>query len=150
MTDRLSPENRSKNMSAIHGKNTSIEQFICHELFIRGYRYRKNVNYIYGHPDLFLRKCNTAIFVHGCFWHRHVGCKYAYMPKTNIQFWEEKFSHNILRDKIVTNTLNNQGIKCIVVWECTVHKMMKDVEYNNEILQIIERFFHDDRSIIEL
>ena len=85
MTDIKSKDSRSRNMAAIKGKNTKPEQFICCELFKRGYRYRKNVNYIEGHPDLFLRKYNTAIFVHGCFWHRHDNCKYAYSFAREMQ-----------------------------------------------------------------
>ena len=117
MTDILSLEARAKNMAAIRGKNTSIEQFICHELFDRGYRYRKNVNYIPGHPDIFLRKYNTAIFINGCFWHRHDNCKFAYMPKSKVEFWVKKFEANVLRDKVVKKTLATEGIKILIIWE---------------------------------
>ena len=140
MTDRVSAKQRSRNMSAIKGKNTTIEQFICHELFKRGYRYRKNVNYVYGHPDIFLRKYNTAFFINGCFWHRHEGCKYAYMPKTRVEFWNKKFDNNKRRDQNVSEALIQQGIKKAVVWECTVHRMMRDSAYCDSMMTDITAF----------
>ena len=92
--DIKSPEERSKNMAAIHSKNTKPEIYFRKLLFARGYRYSLNSKNIPGHPDVYLRKYNTAIFVHGCFWHRHNGCKYAYMPKSREDFWAEKFETN--------------------------------------------------------
>lgn len=81
MTDIKSPEERSRNMAAIRSKDTKPEVYLRKLLFAQGYRYRKNYKKIPGHPDIYLPKYRTAIFVHGCFWHRHQGCKYAYMPK---------------------------------------------------------------------
>ena len=150
MADRISTNRRSQNMAAIKGKNTSIEQYICHELFRRGYRYRKNVSYIPGHPDLYLKKYNTAIFVNGCFWHRHENCRYAYNPKTREEFWEKKFNTNIERDAKVKQMLIEKGIKCIIVWECTVKKMKKDAEYKDMILDEIELFMSTDNLFMEL
>ena len=91
MADIVSPERRSKNMSAIRSKDTKPEIYLRKLLFAEGYRYRIAEKSIPGHPDMFLRKYNTAIFVHGCFWHRHQGCKYAYMPKSRVEFWQKKF-----------------------------------------------------------
>lgn len=91
MTDIKSEEERSKNMSAIKSADTKPELFIRKLLFSSGYRYRIQVSNIPGRPDLWLRKYNTAIFVHGCFWHRHKGCRFAYFPKSRVDFWNDKF-----------------------------------------------------------
>lgn len=139
--DKLSTAERSKNMSAIRGRNTKPELLIRQWLFARGYRYRLNVKHIPGHPDLFLRKYNTAVFVNGCFWHRHSNCKYAYTPKSNTEFWFKKFDDNVKRDGEVRELLEARRIKCLIVWECTVKKMVKNIEYRCEILEDIERFF---------
>ena len=88
--DIKSPEERSKNMAAIRSKNTGPEMYFRKILFARGYRYSLNSDKIYGHPDIYLRKYNTAIFINGCFWHRHSGCKFAYMPKSRQDFWEKR------------------------------------------------------------
>lgn len=81
MADIKSPKERSRNMSRIKGKDTMPEVYIRKKLYERGFRYRKNTNIVPGHPDIWMRKYNAAIFVHGCYWHRHRGCRYAYMPK---------------------------------------------------------------------
>ena len=104
--DIKSAEDRSRNMAAIRSKDTKPEIFFRKLLFAKGFRYRKNVNYIPGHPDLYLAKYHTAIFVHGCFWHRHKGCKYAYMPKSNHNYWVAKFDSKIKRDIRIKNELN--------------------------------------------
>lgn len=85
MADIVSPEKRSQNMSAIRSKNTKPEVYLRKLLFAQGYRYRIADKSVPGHPDIFLRKYNTAIFVNGCFWHRHPGCKYAYTPKRMVK-----------------------------------------------------------------
>ena len=91
MADIKSPIERSRNMAAIHGQNTKPEMYLRKLLFAHGFRYRKNYKELPGHPDIYLPKYRTAIFVHGCFWHRHKGCKHAYMPKSNVEFWEKSF-----------------------------------------------------------
>jgi len=149
MADIKSREERSKNMAAIKGKGTKPEQYICHELFKRGYRYRKNAKYIEGHPDLFLRKYNTAIFVHGCFWHRHKNCKYAYTPKSRVEFWKKKFDDNQKRDKYVEKKLEDEKIKCLIIWECTIREMRRDVQYNEKILQQVDRFLMSEELYAE-
>jgi len=148
--DKINAIERSKNMSAIRGKNTKPELLIRQWLFSKGYRYRLNVDYIPGHPDLFLRKYNTAVFVNGCFWHRHKGCKYAYTPKSNIEFWLRKFDDNVNRDNKVQQALKSQGIKQLVIWECTIKKMAKNVEYKSEILGMVASFFASDTQRLEL
>ena len=129
MADIVSPEQRSKNMAAIRSKNTKPEIYLRKLLFAKGYRYRIAEKTVPGHPDVFLRKYNTAVFVHGCFWHRHPECKYAYMPKSRIDFWNKKFENNVSRDAVVRNELFARRIKCLVVWECTVKKMIKSQEF---------------------
>jgi DNA mismatch endonuclease (patch repair protein) len=139
MTDRISAERRSRNMAAIHGRNTKPEQYLRHELFIRGFRYRNNVSYICGHPDIYLAKYNIAIFVNGCFWHRHKGCKDAAVPKSHAEFWNEKFRKNVLRDRKVRKEILKNGIRYCVVWECTIRKMAADPSYNRQIMNRINR-----------
>ena len=149
MTDIKTKEERSRNMAAIKGKGTKPEQYLCRELFNRGYRYRKNVNYIEGHPDIFLRKYNTAIFVHGCFWHRHEGCKYAYTPKSRTDFWQQKFDANVKRDRDVQKLLISQGIKTLIIWECTIKQMLRDEEYQKTVLDGVEEFLKSDELFAE-
>lgn len=148
--DIKSAEDRSRNMAAIRSKDTKPEIFFRKLLFANGFRYRKNVNYVPGHPDLYLAKYHTAIFVHGCFWHRHNGCKYAYMPKSRTEFWTEKFERNIARDKEVLKQLVERNIKCLIVWECTVDKMLKNEEFAEEELKIINEFFNTADTIMEI
>ena len=151
MADTKSPEERSRNMAAIRSRNTKPEVLFRHWLFERGYRYRVNVDYIPGHPDIFLRKYNTAIFVHGCFWHRHKGCKYAYMPKSRADFWQDKFVRNIQRDEIVCNELGNDGIKVLIVWECSIKRWKKDRDSRDLVMTKIEAFLKsEDVSFSEL
>ena len=145
MADIVSPEQRSKNMAAIRSKNTKPEIYLRKLLFAKGYRYRIAEKTDPGHPDIFLRKHNTAVFVHGCFWHRHPECKYAYMPKSRIDFWNKKFENNISRDAVVRNELLARRIKCLVVWECTVKKMIKSQEFREcTINEIIDFLVSDD------
>ena len=111
--DIKSSEERSKNMAAIHSKNTKPEIYLRKLLFARGYRYGVNSKSVPGHPDIYMRKYNTAIFVHGCFWHRHEGCKYAYMPKSRVEFWQKKFDANIKRDECVRKELMRKKVKVV-------------------------------------
>lgn len=150
MADIVSPEQRSKNMSAIRSGNTKPEIYFRKLLFAKGYRYRIAEKNIPGHPDIFLRKYNTAIFIHGCFWHRHSGCKYAYMPKSRVEFWQKKFDANVKRDGIVKTELQTLKIKCLLVWECTVNSMMKNPEECATVLDFTEKFLRDDTLFKEL
>lgn len=138
--DTVTSEQRSKNMSAIRSKDTKPEIYFRKLLFSRGYRYRVNSKQVSGHPDIYLRKYNTAIFVHGCFWHRHEKCKYAYMPKSNVEFWNKKFDTNIRRDAVVQEELWAGGIKCLIIWECTVKQMKKNREVCDKYMELVENF----------
>lgn len=150
MADIKSPEERSRNMSKIRSKDTKPEEYIRKKLFWRGYRYRKNTKTVYGHPDAWLAKYNTALFVHGCFWHRHEGCKYAYTPKSRVDFWQEKFQKNIERDKKVKKRLTEQNIRVLIIWECTVRNMIRDEEEEKEVMNEIENFLASSRSYEEI
>ena len=130
MSDKLTPEKRSWNMSRIKGKDTKIEVEVRKYLFSKGYRFRKNDKRYPGKPDIVLPKYHVAIFVHGCFWHRHKGCKDATTPKTRTEFWLEKFDKNVKNDRIKQEKLRELGWKVIVIWECEIKKdMIKTMEW---------------------
>lgn len=150
MADIVSPERRSKNMAAIRSKDTKPEIYLRKLLFAKGYRYRIAEKSIPGHPDIFLRKYNTAIFVHGCFWHRHQGCKYAYTPKSHVEFWQKKFDDNNRRDALVKAELKEKRIKCLVVWECTIEQMMKLPQFRNQKIENICSFISSDDMKMEI
>ena len=136
MTDVLTKEQRHLNMSHIRGKDTSIEVKLRKALFARGFRFRKNVGKMIGKPDIVLPKYKTVIFIHGCFWHRHPGCRYASTPKTRRDFWEEKFNRNIQRDKHQAEELINAGWHVLVVWECELKQDLPGVV--NELEKIMK------------
>lgn len=150
MADRLSTTERSKNMSAIKSRDTKPEVYFRKKLFSKGLRYRKNSEKVIGHPDIYLAKYNTAIFVNGCFWHRHADCKYAYTPKSRVDFWEKKFESNIRRDNTVRQELYSQKIKQLVVWECTIKRMIKSSDYENEIIMQVMDFLISEEMYLEL
>jgi len=122
MADIISKEKRSWNMSRIKGKNTKPEILVRSILHKAGFRFRINDKRLPGKPDIVLPKYRTVVLIHGCFWHRHNKCKYAYTPKTRIDFWKKKFRNNLLRDKLVVNQLKIQGWRIYVVWECEIEK----------------------------
>ena len=126
MSDKLTPEKRSWNMSRIKGKDTKIEVEVRKYLFSEGYRFRKNDNGYLGKPDIVLPKYHVAIFVHGCFWHRHEGCKDATTPKTRTEFWLEKFDKNVKNDQIKQEKLRELGWKVIVIWECELKRSFQE------------------------
>lgn len=148
--DIKSQEERSKNMAAIRSKNTKPEIYFRKLLFAQGYRYSLNSSKVPGHPDIYLRKYNTAIFIHGCFWHRHSGCQYAYMPKSRVQFWQKKFEVNVKRDYVVRMELQDRGIKCLIVWECKVKRMKGHHEECERYLKMVETFLREDSLFLEL
>ncbi len=118
MTDHLTKEKRSWNMAQIKGKDTKPEVLVRSMLHRAGYRFRKNVRTLPGKPDIVLPKYKTVIFVHGCFWHRHKGCKEATTPKTNKAFWNKKFERNVSNDRKHARELRKLGWQVITVWEC--------------------------------
>lgn len=150
MSDQIIAERRSANMAAIKNKDTKPEIYIRKLLYSNGYRYRKNVSNIAGKPDILLLKYNVAIFINGCFWHRHHGCKYAYMPKSRIDFWQSKFTNNIARDHKVSQLLRDLGIKQLVIWECSIKKMKKDDKYRQDVLDRIQIFAQGGEQYCEI
>lgn len=117
---------RSYNMSQIKGKNTKPEELVRKYLFSQGLRYRKNDKRLPGSPDIVLPKYKTVIFINGCFWHGHKGCKYFVWPKSNVDFWEEKINQNIMRDSNKIAQLEELDWKVLIVWECELKKQIRD------------------------
>lgn len=107
-------------MSGIRGKDTSPELAVRRALYAGGLRYRLHVKGVPGRPDIVLRRLRTAIFVHGCFWHRHPGCRFAYTPRSNTKFWKAKFAENVARDRRIQHELKRAGWKVIILWECAL------------------------------
>lgn len=122
MADRISKEKRSWTMSRVHSKDTCIEIKVRQWLFHEGFRFRKNVRTLPGTPDVVLPKYKTVIFVNGCFWHRHPGCKEATTPQTRTDYWNEKFERNVVNDKKHKEELQALGWNVIVIWECEINK----------------------------
>lgn len=144
MSDHLTIEQRHKNMAAVKSKDTKPEMVVRKYLWSRGFRYRVNNPRLPGHPDIVLRKYHTCIFVNGCFWHGHEGCKYFRMPKTNTEFWERKISRNKERDREEQKKLARMGWHCITVWECELkgerrEKTLESLEYTLNHIFILDR-----------
>lgn len=133
--DIFSPEKRSQVMSRIRSKDTKPEKIIRSILHKLGFRFRINRKDLPGKPDIVLPKYKTVIFVHGCFWHRHEGCKYAYTPKSNADFWNKKFSLNLQRDKDIQNKLGKRGWKILTIWECEIKEIKKTPELLDSLLK---------------
>ena len=122
MPDTLTPAQRHTVMAAIHSSDTKPESALRHALWRKGFRYRVNDRRLPGSPDIVLPKYNTIVFVHGCFWHLHEGCKYATMPKSNVDYWKKKLYGNCERDERNRKELEKLGWKVITVWECELKK----------------------------
>ena len=122
MSDRLTPTQRHKNMAAIHSSSTKPEVILRHSLWRLGFRYLINDKLLPGKPDIVLPKYNTIVFIHGCFWHRHDGCKGASIPKSRQDYWLPKFDRNVENDKKHYQSLKEMGWRPIVIWECEVNK----------------------------
>ena len=120
--DTLTPEERSRLMAKIKGKNTKPELAVRSLLHRAGYRFSLHRKELPGKPDIVLRKYKTVVFVHGCFWHRHKNCKIASMPKSNTAFWQAKFDRNVSNDRKHRRALEELGWNVLVVWECELKK----------------------------
>jgi len=118
--DILTPEKRSWNMSRIRNRDTKPELALRSALHRLGYRFRLSDRNLPGRPDIVLPKYRTAVFVHGCFWHRHSECKYAYNPKSKIEFWQHKFEENMARDERNIRDIISKSWIPVVVWECQI------------------------------
>ncbi len=124
--DKMSREQRHRCMAAIRSRDTKPEMLVRRFLFSRGFRYRLYCRQLPGHPDLVLRKYRAVIFVNGCFWHGHEGCKYYRLPKTNVEFWEKKIKRNKERDVEEVRLLTEMGWSCITIWECELKPKVRE------------------------
>lgn len=122
MTDIVGPEVRSRMMSGIRGTGTRPEMLVRRTLHARGFRYRLHVRDLPGRPDVVLPAYRAVIFVHGCFWHRHPGCRLAATPKTRPEFWSEKLAANVARDADAQRLLRQAGWRVGVIWECALRR----------------------------
>ena len=142
MADFLSSEERSIRMSRIRSVSTKPELLLRHAIWRRGFRYRVNAKNLPGRPDIVLPKYRTVVFVHGCFWHGHKGCKVYSVPKTNTEFWLAKVARNQERDQEVWRKLEAKGWSVIIVWECqlkkanleeTIDRVAEEIVRNGEV-----------------
>lgn len=129
--DTLTLEHRSRVMSRIKGKNTLPEMVVRRLIHAMGYRFRLHRQDLPGSPDVVLPGRKKLIFVHGCFWHRHTGCKYAYVPKSNVDFWIKKFDANVRRDNSTMAALESLNWGVLIVWECQI----RDPQHLSRVLQ---------------
>ena len=146
MPDILTPSQRHKCMSSIHGKNTKPEILVRKGLHARGFRFRLHNKKLPGSPDIVLPKYGVAIMINGCFWHGHKGCRYATEPKTNIEFWETKIARNRHRDEVTTAHLEALGWTVMTIWECELRNssqlderlnaLAEDIRYAGEVKRV--------------
>jgi DNA mismatch endonuclease (patch repair protein) len=139
MTDVHEPEIRSYNMSQIKGKDTKPEMLVRRFLHSKGFRYRLHVKNLPGKPDIVLPKYKTVIFINGCFWHGHKGCKYFVMPKSRQYYWVPKIQNNIKKDIKHKKELKKLGWKVITVWECKLSKKYR----NKTIVKLLTKIRQD-------
>jgi DNA mismatch endonuclease (patch repair protein) len=139
VTDRISRSHRSWNMSRIRGVNTKPELSVRSSLHRMGFRFRLHVKSLPGRPDIVLPKYRTVIFVHGCFWHRHPHCPYAYTPKSNTPFWETKLLRNVERDSQKVAQLLRLGWNVLTVWECQANNQSILAQIAQEIRKCTSR-----------
>lgn len=118
MTDIVDSQRRSQMMSGIRGRDTAPELIVRRIAHSLGHRFRLHRKDLPGRPDLVFPRYRLIVFVHGCFWHRHRGCRYAYMPKSRVPFWTKKFTGNVARDKRNQEALRNLGWRVLIIWEC--------------------------------
>lgn len=128
MADIFTPQKRSEVMSAIRSKDTKPELRVRSQLHRKGFRFRLHGRGLPGKPDIILSRYRSAIFVHGCFWHLHEGCADARLPKSRTEFWAEKLTRNVARDKRNQRELRAMGWKVIVVWECELKNEHRAIE----------------------
>ncbi len=136
MADVHDKATRSFNMRQIKGKNTKPEMLVRKFLFAHGFRYRLNVKDLPGKPDIVLPKYKTVIFVNGCFWHGHKGCKYFVVPKTRTEWWLNKIKDTQKRDREAEIQLNVLGWRVIILWEC----QLRGNELQNTLNSLLESF----------
>jgi DNA mismatch endonuclease (patch repair protein) len=136
--DHVDQAKRSLIMAAVHSTDTAPEMAVRKIVHALGYRYRLHVPTLPGRPDLVFPARRKIIFVHGCFWHRHNGCRYASSPKTNCEFWERKFDANVARDRRSRRELKKMNWSVLTVWQCELKKPEKLTERLNDFLSNAE------------
>ena len=132
----ITPSKRHNNMAAIHSSDTKPELLLRHALWKAGFRYRTNVRSLPGSPDIVLPRYRTAVFVNGCFWHGHRGCRSYTVPKTNTEFWVAKVARNQERDQVVWRMLEAKGWSVVIVWECELKKARLDATVDRVFAEI--------------
>lgn len=146
MADKLTKEQRHRCMAQIRGKGTKPEMVVRKFLFGRGFRYRLNHPWLPGHPDIVLRKFRSVIFVNGCFWHGHEGCRYYVVPKSNTEFWKAKIARNRARDIEEQRRLASMGWHCITVWECQLKPAVREQTLES-LAYTLNRIWLNDHSV---
>lgn len=146
MSDRLTTEQRHRNMAAIRAKDTKPELLVRKFLWSRGFRYRLNHPRLPGKPDIVLRRYRTCIFINGCFWHGHEGCRYFVMPKSNTEFWQTKIDRNKERDSETQRKLALMGWHCITIWECQLKPKVREATLDS-LEYTLSHIFLKDHSI---
>lgn len=139
MADRMTPEQRHRCMAAIKGKDTKPELIVRKYLFSRGLRFRVQVRKLPGNPDIVLPKYKTVVFVDGCFWHGHEGCRFFRLPKSNVEFWKAKIERNVARDIRTEAELKMLGWRVLRVWECDIRTVSGREDYLNMLYESIVR-----------
>jgi DNA mismatch endonuclease (patch repair protein) len=145
MTDHIDAAARSRTMAAIRSKNTRPEKWVRSALHKQGFRFRLHNKTLPGSPDLVLRKYHAAIFINGCFWHQHEGCKSSHLPKTRLEFWERKFARNVARDQNVLYQLKIMGWRAAIVWECGLKPKCREV-----VLGLLVGWLRSDAEYFEM
>ena len=146
MHDVHTPQQRHANMAAIHSKDTKPEMVVRRYLWGHGFRYRLNHPRLPGKPDIVMRKYRTCIFVNGCFWHGHEGCRYYTIPRTNTEFWVSKVKRNKERDLKVQHKLAVMGWHSITIWECEI-KSVKRENTLKSLTYTLNKIFLQDRTV---
>jgi len=141
MTDLVTTKKRGQMMAGIEGANTKPELTVRRYLHSHGFRYRLHDKKLPGRPDLVLPKYRAIVMVHGCYWHRHPGCKLAYTPKSRRDFWQKKFSRNIKRDAEVYLALKNAGWRVVTIWECA----LRNNDLRDEGLKYLANWIRSDQ-----
>lgn len=123
-------------MAGIKAKNTKPEMVVRKAIHAMGYRFRLHRRDLPGTPDIVLPRLRKVVLVHGCFWHRHAGCKYAYMPKSNVIFWLDKFDANVRRDRAAVEALKSLRWDVLTIWEC-------ETRDNQRLVTLLQSFLAD-------
>lgn len=144
MSEKISQETRSRMMASIRGKDTKPELMVRSYLHRRGFRFRIHQTGLRGRPDIVLTRWGVAIFVHGCFWHGHLGCRYFRLPKTRTEFWDHKIKAKACRDRSAEEALAAAGWRVAVLWECCLR------DEAESSLEQLTNFIRSDSTWIEL